>query len=68
MYNHSVILISIVLILTGFTHFWNPIGFPHPNVDEGIYLGRAAYIEKLLPKFTSFRNYLVIKSVNRNKK
>jgi len=41
MYNHSVILISMVLILAGFTHLWNPIGFPHPNVDEGIYLGRA---------------------------
>ena len=31
----------MVLILAGFTHLWNPIGFPHPNVDEGIYLGRA---------------------------
>lgn len=31
----------MALILAGFTHLWNPIGFPIPNEDESIYLGRA---------------------------
>jgi len=31
----------LALILAGFTHLWNPIGFPVPNEDESIYLGRA---------------------------
>jgi hypothetical protein len=32
----------IPLVLAGFTHTWNPIGFPHgPVNDEGIYLRRA---------------------------
>ena len=31
----------MALILAGFTHLWNPIGFPVPNEDESIYLGRA---------------------------
>jgi hypothetical protein len=31
----------LALILAGFTHLWNPIGFPRINEDEGIYLGRA---------------------------
>jgi len=31
----------LALILAGFTHLWNPIGFPIPNEDESIYLGRA---------------------------
>jgi 4-amino-4-deoxy-L-arabinose transferase-like glycosyltransferase len=29
------------LLLSAFTHLWNPIGFPYPEFDEGIYLGRA---------------------------
>ena len=31
----------MALVLAGFTHLWNPIGFPVPNEDESIYLGRA---------------------------
>jgi hypothetical protein len=31
----------LALVLAGFTHLWNPIGFPVPNEDESIYLGRA---------------------------
>lgn len=34
-------LIFLALIISSFTHLWNPTGFPSPNVDEGIYLGRA---------------------------
>ena len=40
--------------MTGFTHLWNPIGFPHPNVDESIYLGRAInFLNTLNPRDTS---------------
>src|ERR1044071_115951 len=35
------IFLTVPLLLSGFTHLWNPIGFPEPNIDEGIYLGRA---------------------------
>ena len=27
--------------MSAFIHLWNPIGFPFPDVDEGIYSGRA---------------------------
>src|SRR4249920_751861 len=45
------ILLTIPLLLSAFTHLWNPIGFPKPNVDEGIYLGRAInFMDTLNPK------------------
>jgi hypothetical protein len=45
------ILLFLPLILSAFTHLWNPIGFPFPNVDEGIYLGRAVnFMDTLNPK------------------
>src|SRR5918993_1504208 len=34
-------LIFIPLLLTAFTHLWNPIGFPMFHVDEGHYMRRA---------------------------
>jgi hypothetical protein len=50
MYRYFVFL-TIPLLLSAFTHLWNPIGFPRPNVDEGIYLGRALnFINTLNPK------------------
>jgi hypothetical protein len=49
--NRYFIFLTIPLFLTAFTHLWNPIGFPRPNVDEGIYLGRALnFIDTLNPK------------------
>lgn len=45
------IFLTVPLILSGFTHLWNPIGFPEPNIDEGLYLGRAInLIDSLNPK------------------
>ena len=45
------IFLTVPLLLSGFTHLWNPIGFPEPNIDEGIYLGRAInFIDSLNPK------------------
>jgi hypothetical protein len=37
----SIILLTIPLILSAFTHLWNPIGFPSVHVDETVYIGRA---------------------------
>jgi hypothetical protein len=43
------------LILSGFTHLWNPIDFPLPHVDESIYLGRAiSFMDTFNPKDPSF--------------
>jgi hypothetical protein len=30
--------------LAAFTHLWNPIGFPAPDFDEGIYMRRAMHV------------------------
>jgi Dolichyl-phosphate-mannose-protein mannosyltransferase len=32
------------MVLSAFTHLWNPIGFPYLYVDEGIYMGRAMHV------------------------
>ncbi len=37
------ILVLIPLILSGFTHLWNPAQFPSFHVDEGVYIRRALY-------------------------
>jgi hypothetical protein len=40
----SVILLAIPLIISAFTHIWNPIGFPAFFVDEGHYMRRAMQV------------------------
>jgi hypothetical protein len=40
-HNRSLFLIVIPLILSSFTHLWNPIGFPAIWVVEGQYIQRA---------------------------
>ena len=37
------VLILIPLILSGFTHLWNPAQFPSFHVDEGVYIRRALF-------------------------
>ena len=37
-------LFILVLVLTAYTHLWNPIGFPRPYYDEGIYMRRAMHV------------------------
>jgi hypothetical protein len=37
----SVLFITLPLILSAFTHLWNPIGFPNVYTDEGHYMRRA---------------------------
>jgi Dolichyl-phosphate-mannose-protein mannosyltransferase len=45
MTNHSkiktIIILSILFGLVGYTHFWNVTGFPFIDVDEGHYLRKA---------------------------
>lgn len=38
--NHYAVLITII-ILSGFIHLWNPVGFPDIFFDEGVYMRRA---------------------------
>jgi hypothetical protein len=40
-HNRSLFLIVIPLILSSFTHLWNPVGFPAIWVVEGQYIQRA---------------------------
>jgi len=40
----SFFLMIIPLILSGFTHIYNPVGFPYIHGDEGHYMRRAMHI------------------------
>jgi hypothetical protein len=40
----STLFLFIPLVLSAFTHFWNPIGFPSLYFDEGIYMRRAMHV------------------------
>jgi len=40
----SLLFLAIPLILSAFTHIWNPSGFPDIFYDEGIYMYRAMHI------------------------
>jgi hypothetical protein len=45
--NHrSIVLLSIPLILSAFTHLFNPVGFPPLHSDEGHYMRRAMQVLK----------------------
>jgi Dolichyl-phosphate-mannose-protein mannosyltransferase len=37
----SILLIAIPVVISAFTHLWNPIGFPSIFLDEGHYMKRA---------------------------
>src|SRR5919107_6197777 len=43
-HNKSIFLLSIPLILSAFTHLWNPIGFPAVWVVESQYMHRAMQV------------------------
>jgi Dolichyl-phosphate-mannose-protein mannosyltransferase len=38
------VLIMIPLLLSAYTHLWNPLGFPSIHVDEGHYMRRAMLV------------------------
>ena len=42
--NRSITPLGIVLILSAFTHLWNPVGFPDLFYDEGVYMRRAMHV------------------------
>ncbi|HXX06290.1 MAG TPA: glycosyltransferase family 39 protein [Candidatus Bathyarchaeia archaeon] len=37
-------LILIILVVSGFTHVWNAVGFPDIFFDEGVYMRRAMHV------------------------
>jgi len=39
-----IVLLAIPLVISAFTHIWNPIGFPSFHVDEGHYMRRAMQV------------------------
>jgi hypothetical protein len=41
---HSLLFLAIPLVLSAYTHLWNPIGFPTFHIDEGHYLRKAMYV------------------------
>lgn len=40
----SILFLVIPLVLSAFTHIWNPVGFPDVFYDEGIYMYRAMHM------------------------
>ena len=42
--NKAIVIIAIPLILSAFTHIWNPIGFPSFHIDESHYMRRAVQV------------------------
>ncbi|MCD6036180.1 MAG: putative glycosyltransferase [Nitrososphaeraceae archaeon] len=42
--SRSLLLLAIPLVLSAYTHLWNPTGFPIFHVDEGHYLRKAMYV------------------------
>ena len=52
----SLLFLVVPMVLSAFTHLWNPIGFPAVHLDEGIYLRRAMHVlEGLGPQEADFR-------------
>lgn len=39
-----VYILAAILVLAGFTHLWNIVGFPDIFYDEGVYLERAMHV------------------------
>ena len=40
----NYLLLFVPLLLSAYTHFWNPVGFPDLFYDEGVYLRRAMHV------------------------
>jgi hypothetical protein len=57
------IFLALPLILSAFTHLWNPVGFPSIYVDEGHYMRRAVQIiegaghQEIASSLNEFRAY-----------
>jgi hypothetical protein len=54
----KILFLSIPLILAGFTHLWNPLGFPSVHIDEAHYMRRAMLVlEGLGPQESANSGY-----------
>ena len=54
----AVIFLLIPLMLSAFTHLWNPVGFPDIFYDEGVYMYRAMNVlAGLGPQTNSFHDH-----------
>lgn len=40
----TIYILAIILVLSGFTHLWNTVGFPDIFYDEGVYMERAMHV------------------------
>src|SRR5919202_4766859 len=45
-FDRSALLLAIPLVLSAFTHLWNPLGFPSLHIDEGHYMRKALSVLK----------------------
>ncbi|HJT10163.1 MAG TPA: glycosyltransferase family 39 protein [Candidatus Nitrosotalea sp.] len=53
-----VYLLLGLLVLSGFTHLWNAVGFPDVFFDEGVYMRRAMHVlEGLGPQEAYFHDH-----------
>ncbi len=43
-YSVSMLLVVLPLVLSAYTHLWNPAGFPNLFYDEGVYMRRALHV------------------------
>ena len=43
-YSISTTLVLVPIVLSAYTHLWNPAGFPNLFYDEGVYMRRAMHI------------------------
>jgi 4-amino-4-deoxy-L-arabinose transferase-like glycosyltransferase len=43
-YSISTSLVLIPIVLSAYTHLWNPAGFPNLFYDEGVYMRRAMHV------------------------
>ena len=42
----SIAIVTVPLVLSAFTHVWNPIGSPDIHDDEGHYIRRALHVSE----------------------
>src|SRR5579864_5291870 len=54
----SIIILLIPLVLSAFTHLWNPVGFPDIFYDEGVYMYRPMNVlAGLGPQTNTFHDH-----------
>ena len=51
------VYLAIPLVLSGFTHLWNPLGFPSIHIDETHYMRRAMLVMKNLGPYDPYYQY-----------